>query len=813
MTAMNFIESFNNKTILIPLLQRDYVQGNRQSAVISPFLDALLEKECDLNYIYGYEEDGCFVPVDGQQRLTTLWLLYLYLYAKQHKTSEYRVRMKFASREYAGDFCDRLHEHLEDLLSKVSIDDPLDEVIIDQNWFIRSWCKNASVNNMLGTLKQIHRKINSDNLSHIWSRLVDTSTPTVTFAFLQMDESNGLDDDIYIKMNGRGRKLSAFENLKSWMDERVSPLAYSSEWKSEMDNEWTDLFWQNRNKSQEHPEEIDDEQLFFFCNLLILYHFKTGELQHTIKEIKANDSYIFEELCCFLDVDANADENEIFDKVISKLQKASNFPLLWFERLNLMPKAFFDFALKSTRSIVKITADFNGMKMYIGDEQKSDTTTTTYQLSMCEGSLNRTLPLLYALLSYQEGATALFDWMRVMRNLILATTIGKDNIKRIFDSINDYALSCKNDDIYELLSNGGMTGDSSGFSRRQFDEEISKSAWVIEDRDWIELFSIFEGTSFCNGTIGFIFNYLPTQKDKQVFKEYSSLFNLIFGKSGVRNGIPDYLLQRSLMCFTTHYGFGYNFDGGYKWKFMDNREEWHKFLIDAEIHDGQSHNHCMKSLLSRLYEGLHNKIDLSNYCEEYSSALNYELEVITEQNLNNNRINDWRYFFIKYPSIWSVMSRSICLWREDYDIFVLGSTQFREGNIRELRSYAFYNDILDDLNKNPDDYRGWESPEFWPYEDTCMFIKHQCATEKMIEINLFYERGKPDQYRFRIFYQTSSLEEPEVTHRATQEELKFVSEMHGFEFHDEDKKFYSPYYSYSDAVGVFKNLIQEFAKS
>ena len=78
---MNFIESFNNKIILIPRLQRDYVQGDKKSAIISPFLDALLEKECDLNYIYGYEEDGCFVPVDGQQRLTTLWLLYLYLYA------------------------------------------------------------------------------------------------------------------------------------------------------------------------------------------------------------------------------------------------------------------------------------------------------------------------------------------------------------------------------------------------------------------------------------------------------------------------------------------------------------------------------------------------------------------------------------------------------------------------------------------------------------------------------------------------------------------------------------------------------------
>ena len=64
---MNFIHSFNNKTILIPLLQRDYVQGGRED-VISPFIDSLLEKDTDLNYIYGYEEDGCFVPIDGQQR-------------------------------------------------------------------------------------------------------------------------------------------------------------------------------------------------------------------------------------------------------------------------------------------------------------------------------------------------------------------------------------------------------------------------------------------------------------------------------------------------------------------------------------------------------------------------------------------------------------------------------------------------------------------------------------------------------------------------------------------------------------------------
>ena len=89
---MNFIESFNSKTILIPLLQRDYVQGGREDVIV-PFLDSLLKTNQDLNYIYGYEEDGCFVPVDGQQRLTTLWLLYLYLYSrKQCKNNIFHSR-------------------------------------------------------------------------------------------------------------------------------------------------------------------------------------------------------------------------------------------------------------------------------------------------------------------------------------------------------------------------------------------------------------------------------------------------------------------------------------------------------------------------------------------------------------------------------------------------------------------------------------------------------------------------------------------------------------------------------------------------
>ena len=806
---MNFIKSFNNKTILIPRLQRDYVQGSRKSTVISPFLDSLIEKECDLNYIYGYEEDGCFVPVDGQQRLTTLWLLYLYLYAKCHNTKEFRVQMKFASREYAEDFCERIHEHLEELLSKISSNQSLDEIIIDQNWFIRSWLNNPTVSNMLGTLKLINQKINSENFSEIWSRLVECQTPSVTFAFLQMDESNGLDDDIYIKMNGRGRKLSEFENLKSWMDEKVSSLSFAEEWKTNMDNAWTDLFWQNRNREQEHPEEIDDEQLFFFYNLLVLYHIQSGELQRTITFIRENEQYLFEELLALLDLNAKSDDTEITDSIYEKLLKASNIPLIWFDRLRLMPEGFFDFAINSTRRIVSEANRFNNMNLYIGEDQKK-TTKPIYQISMCTGSLDRTLPLFYALLSYQEGKTSLFDWMRVIRNLILGTPITKENIARILKSIRSYAISCKDNDIYEMLSAHVLPTEGSGFYRSQFKEETFKAEWVVENKEWAQLFNAIEGTSFCRGTIGFIFNYLPEQRNKQLFKEYSTIIHLMFGQSGVRYNISNYNLQRSLMCFTSHYGFGYRTRD--KLKFMSSREEWHKFLNDGEEFEGQPHNYCMKMLISRLYEGLKDRIDICNYREEFCNDSNAVMSSIITDTIEHETIKDWRYFFIKYPSVWSSMGRSMCRWINDYDIYVLGSTQWRNGNIRELRSFTFWRDVLTDAKYHPEEYKSWDNPDFWYDDDTCMFINRKCANNRIATIDVYYERGKSDQYRFRIFYRpesNSSKDDKENTYLATHNELASIANRESFYYNENDHKYWSGYYSYSDAFSLFKKLVIE----
>ena len=81
------------QAIEIPVIQRDYAQGRQtMSEVREQFLDAIfdtlsttpeeLTKPLDLDFVYGSLNVGSgnkFWPLDGQQRLTTLFLLHWYL--------------------------------------------------------------------------------------------------------------------------------------------------------------------------------------------------------------------------------------------------------------------------------------------------------------------------------------------------------------------------------------------------------------------------------------------------------------------------------------------------------------------------------------------------------------------------------------------------------------------------------------------------------------------------------------------------------------------------------------------------------------
>jgi uncharacterized protein with ParB-like and HNH nuclease domain len=77
--------------IEIPIIQRDYAQGRRGKEKLREKFLADLKNALDsditlkLDFVYGSLENDNINPLDGQQRLTTLWLLHWYIAYKAGK--------------------------------------------------------------------------------------------------------------------------------------------------------------------------------------------------------------------------------------------------------------------------------------------------------------------------------------------------------------------------------------------------------------------------------------------------------------------------------------------------------------------------------------------------------------------------------------------------------------------------------------------------------------------------------------------------------------------------------------------------------
>jgi uncharacterized protein with ParB-like and HNH nuclease domain len=121
-----FKDIIENKKIRIPMIQRDYAEGRlnkRVSEIRKNFINELLKplfsenNNQQLDFIYGYDKLNAFEPLDGQQRLTTLFLLYWIFRDKNgvdilrkndnplHSLFTYQTRIS------SEDFCNTLVQH------------------------------------------------------------------------------------------------------------------------------------------------------------------------------------------------------------------------------------------------------------------------------------------------------------------------------------------------------------------------------------------------------------------------------------------------------------------------------------------------------------------------------------------------------------------------------------------------------------------------------------------------------------------------------------------------------------------------------
>ena len=218
----NFWRLINEYKIVIPMIQRDYVQGRNDKKVneirrnlISSIKSALDgEKKLDFDFIYGStkENDNSTKELsllDGQQRITTLFLLHLY-FAKKEKIDDEEIRkilhnFSYQNRVTSREFCKKIVD--EDF----SIDKgtKISESIKQKTWYYSEWNNDPTIKNMLNMLDYINEVFYEYKS---FDKLINEDI--VSFYFIPLEEFN-LTDELYIKMNSRGKKLTNFEIFKS----------------------------------------------------------------------------------------------------------------------------------------------------------------------------------------------------------------------------------------------------------------------------------------------------------------------------------------------------------------------------------------------------------------------------------------------------------------------------------------------------------------------------------------------------------------------------------------------------------------------
>jgi hypothetical protein len=498
---ITLIDFLKKNIISIPKIQRDYIQGQnspRNNAVREEFLKDIKQKfdddsEMNMDFIYGTLNKGIFTPLDGQQRLTTLFLLHWFAlnYKDNADSKKHLKNFSFEVRDYSKEFVQKLTE------TDIAKNEQISIIIENQPWFLNYWKKDTTVSSMLNMLDDIQKEFGDSNFAKLSEWLLNK----VTFYKLELNEFE-LGDELYIRMNARGKSLSDYENFKSWLDENI-PYDKKLKWSEKLDSDWTNLIW----AYDDGDCNIDNEMMLLFRSLII-FHLK--EFQKNPNDLD-NDYKLLH----------GQKENGSGEKTFISLKQYETFIGSEINDFIENTSNFLDCFYKNKSEIEKLCKDVNLW----------DANCNPFKSLLHNNTLKNKV-LFYALYAYiiKHKEEDFNDnnnfkrYLRIIRNLVEYTNIGFADLNKYFKSINYLAQL---NDVFSDFD----TNEISGFDGPQVKEEKEKIDAITTKKVSEEIIIKAENNEFLKGRVCFLLH----SSNNDI--EFTNLFKKIeyyFDTNGVK---------------------------------------------------------------------------------------------------------------------------------------------------------------------------------------------------------------------------------------------------------------------------------------
>ncbi len=693
--------------VCIPIIQRDYAQGRpEEEEVRQDFLRAIkvaLDKPADdpslpfnLDFIYGSvegPENKRFLPLDGQQRLTTLFLLHWYLAWVDGQWKRFAdMFMAFGKSRFFYSVRPSSNEFFDALIGFSPDDAPenvarLSDLITDQPWYFRSWRLDPTIQSALFMLDAIHACFAAS--ANLFDRLVSESQPAITFQLLDL-ENFGLSDDLYIKMNSRGKPLTPFETFKARYERELKAQFASRSYEFagathsvaeyvawRMDNAWADLFWAARDKSS---NQYDGAIMSVFRAVAMV---------------------------------TRSPESGQYLEDVERLRQSVRAPNYGdFHARNWLDE---DFTLTVISLLDAWSGGSDGLKTLLPEGHPFDERACFQKIVTAQKSLSYTEIVQFAayalFLEFNDDgyeAEQLRDWMRIVFNLSENTEYNRtDDLQRSISGLRELLPASK--DILVYFADAEST--VSGFLKQQIEEERLKAQLVLAESSWAEIIDRAEAHGYLRGQIEFLLNFsgiqvrAPIQDwsveqhrgEQGTFQEYLTKASVMFDDKGLR-AQPDFLWERALLCVGD-----YLLPSGRNHSFLVNSStdtgSWKRLLRGANDYASKCRE-VLKQLLDRI---------------DPTANLVTQLGALVE---NATELEQWVEALVRTPQALAYCQSRSLRFETSGQIYLLSKTQMN-GMHAELFSYALYHKLKADMAKlkplQLDDYGSVSDTETVPY--------------------------------------------------------------------------------------------------